>query len=427
MPRLITWLGWRAISLVNLPLGLVAIVLAYRVLPADRPRAGACRGRFDVTGMLLLAVTLAAYAMATTAGRGGFGAVNIALLLAAAVGAGLFIRAESRATSPLVRLAMFRNPVLCTGFALSGIVTTVVMATLIVGPFYLSGALGLDAAGIGLVMSSGPIVAALAGVPAGRFVDRLGASRMSIGGLLAMLIGAALLSIAAPDLGVAGYVAPLAVITAGYAIFQAANKTAVMAEIRADERGAVSGMLTLSRNLGLVTGASVMGAIFAAAAGAGDMAVAGRSRRSRACRLRLRSQRSWSSWASPLQCGAAPWRSPPRALQRRDRAPDPNRCDLSCQWRRASRPRRRAARPATGTDGAPLGHRRARREPVSALPPTRRQVAHTAIIAPKRPLTTGRGLHCPSGLVEPTAGVLSSLLGPHPSPGAPTLNPRAER
>ena len=225
--------------------------------------------------MLLLAVTLAAYAIATTAGRGGFGAVNIALLLVAAAGAGLFIRVETRATSPLVRLAMFHNPVLRNGFATSSLVTTVVMATLVVGPFYLSGALGLDAAGIGLVMSSGPIVAALAGVPAGRFVDRLGASRMSIGGLLAMLIGAALLPIAAPELGVAGYVAPLAVITAGYAIFEAANNTAVMAEIPPDERGAVSGMLTLSRNLGLVTGASVMGAIFAAVSGAGDVAAAG--------------------------------------------------------------------------------------------------------------------------------------------------------
>ena len=75
-------------------------------------------------------------------------------------------------------------------------------------------------------------------------------------------------------LGVAGYVAPLVVITAGYALFQAANNTAVMTDVRPDQRGVVSGMLNLSRNLGLITGASVMGAVFALASGAADITTA---------------------------------------------------------------------------------------------------------------------------------------------------------
>jgi hypothetical protein len=62
---------------------------------------------------------------------------------------------------------------------------------------------------------------------------------------------------------VPGYIAPLVVITAGYALFQAANNTAVMTNVRSDQRGVVSGMLNLSRNLGLITGASVMGTVFA--------------------------------------------------------------------------------------------------------------------------------------------------------------------
>ena len=64
-------------------------------------------------------------------------------------------------------------------------------------------------------------------------------------------------------LGRCGYVGPLTVVTAGYSLFQAANNTAVMAEIGAGQRGVVSGMLTLARNLGLITGASAMGAVFA--------------------------------------------------------------------------------------------------------------------------------------------------------------------
>jgi hypothetical protein len=57
------------------------------------------------------------------------------------------------------------------------------------------------------------------------------------------------------------------VVTAGYALFQAANNTAVMMNVSQDQRGVVSGMLNLSRNLGLITGASVMGAVFALASG----------------------------------------------------------------------------------------------------------------------------------------------------------------
>ena len=169
---------------------------------------------------------------------------------------------------------MFRNPVLSAGFAMSALVTTVVMATLVVGPFYLSGALALDAARVGLVMSSGPIVAALTGVPAGRIVDRFGAHRMSIVGLIAMAVGSSILPMLPTSFGVPGYIAPLVVITAGYALFQAANNTAVMTNIRPDQRGVVSGMLNLSRNLGLITGASVMGTVFALGSATTDIMTA---------------------------------------------------------------------------------------------------------------------------------------------------------
>jgi len=66
--------------------------------------------------------------------------------------------------------------------------------------------------------------------------------------------------------GIAGYLAGIVVITAGYALFQAANNTAIMTGVQAEQRGVVSGMLSLSRNLGLITGASMMGALFASRA-----------------------------------------------------------------------------------------------------------------------------------------------------------------
>src|SRR4030088_1911438 len=157
--------GWRTIFLVNLPLGILTFVLARRSLPVDRRRPKTERAGFDTMGTLLLALTLAAYALAMTIGRGSFGPLHVALLLAAVVGAGLFVRAEARAASLWIRLAMSRDPLWGGSLAMSALVSTVLMATLVVGPFYLSGPLGLEATRVGLVLSVGPLVVALTGVP----------------------------------------------------------------------------------------------------------------------------------------------------------------------------------------------------------------------------------------------------------------------
>ncbi|TIP95309.1 MAG: MFS transporter, partial [Mesorhizobium sp.] len=271
---LIAGAGWRAIFLVNVPLGLLAFGLAYRHLPADRREPKTDRAGFDVVGTLLLALTLGAYALAMTIGRGNFGPLNLALLVAAVLAAGFFVLVEARVASPLIRLAAFGNTMLSASLATSALVATVMMATLVVGPFYLSRALGLDAAVVGIVMSVGPLVAALSGVPAGRLADRFGAGRMTIIGLLAIAAGCFILSVMPAISGIPGYIAPIAVITSGYALFQTANNTAVMSDIRPDQRGVVSGLLNLSRNLGLITGASAMGAVFAFASEAIDIATA---------------------------------------------------------------------------------------------------------------------------------------------------------
>ncbi|HPA50566.1 MAG TPA: MFS transporter [Thermoanaerobaculia bacterium] len=271
---LIAGLGWRAIFLVNLPLGAAALVMARRYLPADRRAAKAGRPRFDLAGTVVLALTLASYALAMTVGRGGLGARGAALLTGAALGVALFVRVEARAKAPLVRVAAFQDPALGAGFAMSALVSTVMMATMVVGPFYLARALGLDAGSVGLVLSAGPLVAAMTGVPAGRAVDRFGAPRTTLAGLLGIVAGAVGLSMTPAAAGVVGYVIPIVVITAHYALFQTANNTAVLADVDAGERGVVSGLLNLSRNLGLITGASVMGSVFARASGAADVAAA---------------------------------------------------------------------------------------------------------------------------------------------------------
>jgi MFS family permease len=220
---LIGGFGWRWIFFIIVPLGLLAWLLAQRYLPGDR-QGQTGRADFDSLGTLLLALLR-----------------------------------ESRLTGSL---------------AMSLLVTTVMMTTLLVGPFYLAQTLRLTAVEIGLVLSVGPLVAALAGVPAGRLVDRYGAPGMTLAGLLGMALGCGLMSLLPETFGIGGYIAPMVVITLGYALFQTANNTAVMRDVKPDQRGVVSGLLNLSRNLGLVTGASAMGAVFALASKAVDIGTA---------------------------------------------------------------------------------------------------------------------------------------------------------
>lgn len=268
---LIATFSWRALFLINVPLSALAFVLAYRSLPADPARGRATPATFDSIGTLLLATALASYALAMTIGRGHFGRFNIALLVFALIVAGLFVFAESRIESPLLRPSLFRDDQLRTGLITLAIITTVMMATLVVGPFYLSHTLQLNAAMVGFTMSVGPIVAALASVPAGRLTDRFGSRRVSVAGLCGATIGAIALALIPASVGVPGYVVPLSLMTASYATFQTSNNTLLMKDVGPDQRGVTSGLLSLARNLGLVSGAAAMGAIFTHASGTTDV------------------------------------------------------------------------------------------------------------------------------------------------------------
>lgn len=259
---LINAFGWPAVFAFMAASGAVAFVFGSLVFPSDVAKKP-MQFSFDLPSMMVLALSLGAYALSTTLGGATPGMTNVGLGLLALIGMATFVAIEHRTTVPLVQLAVLRDRALAAGLVSMALVSTILMATLVVGPFYLSGVLGLNPIQTGFAMSVGPGVSALVGIPAGRLVDRFGEATVTYSGLLGVVVGSVLMMMLPGAFGVVGYIGGLAIITAGYALFQAANNTAVMNGAPGERRGVTSALLGLSRNLGLITGASAMGAVFA--------------------------------------------------------------------------------------------------------------------------------------------------------------------
>lgn len=151
------------------------------------------------------------------------------------------------------------------------LVAAVMMTTLVIGPFYLSLGLNLDQIQVGLIMGIGPVVAILSGIPSGRLVDRWGSRYIVTIGLIFLIIGSSMLAILPKLMGISGYIMPIIILTSGYQLFQAANNTMTLADVPKARQGVVSGLLSLSRNMGLIIGASVMGAIFSFGVGTNQL------------------------------------------------------------------------------------------------------------------------------------------------------------
>lgn len=264
---LIASFGWRSAFVLLAASGVLVFGVAMWAIPKTPKKPSQSEPRMDWLGASLLAITLTAYAL-VTAGKSAdldWGARwLVPVLLLALV---CFVIVQARSASPLVPVSILRDRVIGASLAMNLLVTTVMMSTLVVGPFFLFFGLGLNEAMVGLVMAVGPVTAAVVGVPAGRLTDRYGAQRVVVGGLIQIGFGLVCLAILPRWLGVSGYVAALILLTPGFQLFLTANNTAVMLTGQHEQRGMLSGLLGLSRNLGFMTGASVMATLFATALG----------------------------------------------------------------------------------------------------------------------------------------------------------------
>ena len=267
---LIAGFGWRSAFILLALSGLIVLGLAVKAIPASEQTHKSSRS-LDLSGALLLAVVLFLYAVMTSGQQNGMNwglSLTVPAVLFALM---LFIIVEIRSSSPLVPLQVLRNPAISASLITNGLISSVMMAMLVVGPFFLSFGLLLGEAQTGLVVAVGPVVAALAGIPAGRITDRFGVKSILVAGLSAMSVALICMALLPVRLGTAGYIVSLMMLTPCFQLFLTANNTAIMLAAPEEQRGILSGLLGLSRNLGFMTGASVMATIFIAALGQEDL------------------------------------------------------------------------------------------------------------------------------------------------------------
>jgi EmrB/QacA subfamily drug resistance transporter len=181
--------SWRWIFFVNIPIAVLALGLAAKLLHADAGRADA--GRLDWTGLLLLSPGLAGvvFGLSETETHGGLTApIAWAPIVVGAILVALFVRHAASAERPLIDVGLFR----ATGFSAAAASTFLLAGALfggmIVLPLYYQIARGESALTAGLLMAPQGVGAALAMPVAGRLTDRVGGGRVAFAGMLLVTI-----------------------------------------------------------------------------------------------------------------------------------------------------------------------------------------------------------------------------------------------
>ncbi|MFM8323157.1 MAG: MFS transporter [Chloroflexota bacterium] len=271
-PSLGGWLteafSWRAVFYINVPVGVIALLLSWRFIAADHP--GQASERFDVKGAAAFMLGLAALLFGLNQGHAlGWGSPVILLSLAAALALlALFIYLQRSVPAPMLDLSLFRSGVFSSS-VISAILNYICVYTVtFMMPYYLLQGRGFSPSQAGLVLTAMPVVMAIVAPLSGTLSDRIGARLPAVTGMLLLALGLFLLSGLSLETSTAGIAVRLAVTGLGTGIFISPNTSALMGAAPRGRQGIASGILATSRNVGMVLGVGIAGAIFTSLAGA---------------------------------------------------------------------------------------------------------------------------------------------------------------
>lgn len=266
---LISSLGWRSIFFVNIPVGLVAILLAVRYIPASRQERDQ---RFDIVGATLMSVAFLALSLALTLGQDlGYGSPWILAGFAVAAAAGMaFVYFELRVDSPMLELRLFRSPMLTVSVTSGYLAFVCLSATFFLLPFYLEGVLGFDVGQVGLLLGVAPLLMGVISPIAGNLSDRLGVRRVTLFGLALIAISYYGFYTFDVNTTAAHFLLITIPLGIGLGAFNSPNNAAIMGSVPVEYTGLGGGLLTITRLLGQISGIAILGSIWAAAVAAAN-------------------------------------------------------------------------------------------------------------------------------------------------------------
>lgn len=259
---LIEVLSWHWIFFVNLPVGIVGTLMAWRFVPNFKPLG---RQRFDYWGALTLFASLLALLLALTLGQLlGFGDSRVALLIGAwLVFLIVFLVIETGTAQPMIDLKIFRD-ILFSVNLVTGFLTFVAIAGIfILLPFYLEDVLSYNTQQVGFLLAVVPIGLGIFAPIAGALSDRFGTRPITVLGQITLLVGYAALTSLSTETTTWGYILRLIPVGIGMGIFQSPNNSAIMGTVPRERLGVASGLLSITRTLGQTVGIAILGALWA--------------------------------------------------------------------------------------------------------------------------------------------------------------------
>jgi EmrB/QacA subfamily drug resistance transporter len=275
---LTTYLSWHWIFLINVPVGIIAILLGIRVLPKDNIAEGV-RQQFDATGAGILFAALGTLIFAMNMGTtlGLTSPVIIASVLGSAIFWVIFVIWESRCPVPLIDLSFFKNHnyTLANIAAMTGMM--LVSGTSFIMPFYLEIAKGLKTDIAGLFLMVPAVALMVMGPLAGRLSDRVGSRRICIAAALCYITANILFMQMTQDTAFWYIIVALALNGAAAGLFIPPNFNLILGLSPRGSEGVVSSVAMTARNIGSVIAVAMYGTFFIITAFAGIKVTSGTS------------------------------------------------------------------------------------------------------------------------------------------------------
>ncbi len=249
--------GWQSIFLLNVPIGMVAMVAALRMLKLEE-RCIECL-RMDYPGAVLWSTVVVSFLLllGLLGDTGSLTLAGAALLILLAASLALFIRRERRATYPLLDISVFRVPrFTLTGLSMVTFFISMSMVT-ILGPFYYEGVLDFSPEQVGLIFMVLPAVMMFGSPLAGRWYDRTHSQLLAVVGMVVRAVSLVMLAYGFVERDVAMTIVAFLVMGVSSSLFQSPNNTELMTALPREKSGTASSVQATLRNISMAAGVSL--------------------------------------------------------------------------------------------------------------------------------------------------------------------------